>query len=786
MYGGTCVSMKNEHKEQNIPEFLKDVHWIWLPDEVKGSEDEAYITLFRKTILLPCAVSSAVAELTADTRYKLYVNGHFVTAGPAKGDRQVWYKDTVDLAKYFVEGENAICVSVLRYPQDPQKGNHSLFRTATPALYFEGAADLEDGSGVDLSADTTWKCMKDESVHFMREEKNFAPLIIHEKAEGNSKTFGWHAAGFDDSSWLMPKVYKKLEIPGGISPGNLYPRPIPYMRRKEGIFESKVRVIQSSHTESEWSEFLASEKSLEIPAHSEEIVELTSGVEKNAYLHLRLAQGMGAKIDILESEAYALEVIEEPPMSIKGDRTDCEHGFLTGYTDEYVCGGFGSDDKPEVYEPFWFRAFRFIRLKITTKDTPLSLLGFDYEETGYPLDVLSHVQTSDTSLESVWDISERTLKLCMQETYMDCPFYEQLQYAQDSRQQILYTYAISADDRLARQCIDDFARSQRSDGLLNCCYPNCNPNIIPGFSIYYILMVYDHMMYFGDAGLVEKHMPVIERILYYFHEHCTEEGYVGKVGGLNMIDAFWSFIDWANEWNDTVGMPPAGLYGPLTMESFLYIMGLQAAEKLAQFIGRNELGQMFLERAKKVQESLVKYCMTEDGLFADGPGRSECSQHCQVFAVLTDTIDLQKGRENLLKTIEHPADFPQCTVAMRFYLFRALEKTGLYEYTNKSWDSWRNMVALNGSTCFEGEYYNRSDCHAWGSLVLYELPCTTLGVRPAAPGFKKAKISPVAGYMDWAKGKVHTPVGDFEVSWKKENGEMVVDYKAPEGIDVLL
>ena len=95
----------------------------------------------------------------------------------------------------------------------------------------------------------------------------------------------------------------------------------------------------------------------------------------------------------------------------------------------------------------------------------------DSTETGYPLNVQTKADASDERFKKIWEISERTLRCCMHETYEDCPFYEQLQYAMDTRAQILYTYAISADDRLARKCMEDFRRSQRYDGLLNCAAP---------------------------------------------------------------------------------------------------------------------------------------------------------------------------------------------------------------------------------------------------------------------------------------------------------------------------
>lgn len=247
---------------------------------------------------------------------------------------------------------------------------------------------------------------------------------------------------------------------------------------------------------------------------------------------------------------------------------------------------------------------------------------------------------------------------------------------------------------------------------------------------------------------------------------------------------FWSFIDWADEWNDTSGMPDAGLKGPLTMETLLYIYGLQHAGCLADFLGRSEEAKLYRGRAKTAQTAVLEYCKGENGMLQDGPGIDKYSQHCQVFALLTDTVDMETGKKNLLKTIKETC-YTQCTVAMRFYLFRALEKTGLYAYTDQYWDTWRNMVKMHCTTCVESEAYARSECHAWGSLILYELPSITLGVRPAAPGYKKVRIASVTGYLTNASGVVKTPAGDIRVAWKIENGAFKIDYEVPQNLEVV-
>ncbi len=781
---------------------LPGSNWIWTDGQY--DEKEPCMVYFRRSFTLEEVPESLKVRISADSRYKLFVNGKLAELGPARGDDLLWYEDEKDIAPYLQKGENVLSAEVLRYPLDRGKGNLGIFRTLTPGFYLQEvvperkqepgpyaellASAVSETEGYGISAGPSWKCRLRGEYRIVSESPYFAPLQILEECSGEKETAGWKLPGYDDSGWEVPKVYSILDITRSVSPGNLNPRPIPAMRKDFRRFRGLFGESALEKDRETWEEMLTGSGKVTIPPHSVKKVEIDAGELNTGYLSLRMEGGSGATVKILTSEGYVKKgtgVGNDRP--VKGDRCDWENGYLRGFTDTYHVSGYGREDLPEEYAPFWFRTFRFVGLEIETGEEGLVISGFDYLETGYPLEVKSHVETSDETLSGIWDISLRTLKRCMHETYEDCPFYEQLQYAMDSRSQILYTYAISGDDRLARNCMEDLRRSQRYDGLLNCCYPSYGPNIIPGFSIFYILMLHDHMMYFGDQDFLRRHVGTMDGILEYFRRTICEWGMVGKNGGLNMVSRYWSFIDWTKEWDATTGVPPATLEGPITMESFLYIMGLESGADIQEYLGRKDTAGQYRDQAERIRQAINRHCRGEDGLYMDGPGVRQYSQHCQVFAILTDTVSPEEGRKILLKTIREKDRYAQCSIAMRFYLFRALEKAGLYEETGKMWDLWRDMVRQHVTTCVEDEVNARSDCHAWGSLALYELPSVILGVRPAEPGYKKVQIRPCTDTLSWAGGEVVTPLGIVKVEWKKdENGEVHLDYQVPEGVSVIL
>jgi hypothetical protein len=236
------------------------------------------------------------------------------------------------------------------------------------------------------------------------------------------------------------------------------------------------------------------------------------------------------------------------------------------------------------------------------------------------------------------------------------------------------------------------------------------------------------------------------------------------VGGVLFQHRYWSFIDWCDEWNDSIGVPAAALTGDgsITMESLYYLDGLHAAAELAEYIGRPDMARDYRRRAENLRQAILMYCVGKDGLIQDGPGQELYSTHCQVWALLTDVTGIEQGRRNLEKT--WGADgIPQCSVSMSFYLLEALKKAGMMKEAGRLWEPWKTMLDNHMTTCVENFTDQRSDCHAWGSLILYALPAVYLGIRPTSPGFETFEKNADPGNLEWIQGELVTPKGVIRI-----------------------
>jgi len=365
----------------------------------------------------------------------------------------------------------------------------------------------------------------------------------------------------------------------------------------------------------------------------------------------------------------------------------------------------------------------------------------------------------------LWDISVRTLQRCMHETYEDCPFYEQLQYAMDTSIQMLFNYQLTDDDRLARKAMDDFADAQLANGLMPSRTPCVTDQHIPSFQFYFIFMVYEHYIRFGDLSLVRKYLRAIDGIIEWFKALINEDGVIGQ-------SKYWNFIDWAKPWvydkkRGCEGGVPLGVNeGVIGIYNPMMAYFLQCAAKLNSMCGRNDVANEYLTLADTLLENTNKYFWDDKkGLYADDVNHIYYSQHMQTWCVLSGCAKNKRARQIMKNSLDLDA---KATFAFAYFYFRALEICDMYDKTSTMMQMYRDLLKLNCTTIPETPTESRSDCHAWGALAIYEFSAKILGVRTENVTENSVSINPYIVGRDHACGTVSTIGGDVYVSWRKE------------------
>ena len=242
----------------------------------------------------------------------------------------------------------------------------------------------------------------------------------------------------------------------------------------------------------------------------------------------------------------------------------------------------------------------------------------------------------------------RTLQDCMMETYMDCPFWEQMQYPMDTRLQALFTYVCSTDTKLARKALQDFHDSILPMGLVQGRAPSNPLQVISTFSLYYIFMLLEYYQRTGDLKVLKLYRSDVDGILEY---------YDGKIGTSGLVEnlGYWEFIDWQESWEKTCGRPVAAEEGPSTIINLMYGLALLKGAKIAEITGREGLAEEYRKRQKQIAEKVQKLCWDEErGLYREGPSYRQFSQHAQSWAVLNGLLKGEKARAVMEKTFREP------------------------------------------------------------------------------------------------------------------------------------
>lgn len=704
--------------------------------------------------------------ITANSRYRLWVNGCAVLSGPCKGDRHRQYYEKADISDLLQAGKNVLTVQVLFC--DPNAVIHQyderapIFAAASLPVGHRLAVEgtVLGAGGESLCNVTTgaaeWKVYLDGSFYLRSDAvtQNFG--AVREEIDFNHTPPDWRDISYNDESWACPAAMGSV-IPDSFDQNvGLYgalrirERCIPLLLEEEGSFPFSPG--------SPWSE---GKGRLIVKAGKSYELVLDAEVHTNAYLKYIFEKGAGAGITFTYSEKYSC-----PGREIR--RTDSTLGSLEGLTDKIILNGTRLS-----YEPFWFRTFRFIRIRIQAGAEDVILYAPQMKKTGYPLTVQSDIHSSDSWVDSLWDICVRTLKNCMAETYMDCPYYEQMQFSMDTRLQALFTYALGSDVQLVKKALEDFHCSMLPDGLIQGKYPSGFPQVISTFSLHYIFMLEEYYRQTCDRETARRYRPDVDAILDYYDRCLGADGLVEHLG-------YWQFVDWQDAWKENMGVPTAALDGPSTIINLMYAAALKSGAYINEVTGRPETAREYTGRQKSILDRIQALCWDEQkGLYREGPHTEQYTQHAQAWAVLNGMASKEEGKAILKRTLSDP-DVLQCSFSTGYELFRAFELTDDYTDTKILMEKWIRLIDLKCTTCPEEPENGRSDCHAWSALPIYEFMRCMAGIRMGRDGWESVLIRPHMEYINELTGSAATPKGIIRFYYNK--GQGIYQVSLPSGL----
>lgn len=386
-------------------------------------------------------------------------------------------------------------------------------------------------------------------------------------------------------------------------------------------------------------------------------------------------------------------------------KTNC--GTPSDYVDRFTVPADGLR-----WFDFWWRCGRRIDFRFTGK---CGIRKLEFFRTGYPFLYKVDFHSADPRVERLLKLSRNTLENCAFETYMDCPFYEQLQYVADSRIECLATRCVTDDCRLQRKAIRMLADGQREDGAIMCRYPGRDdrnvfqpsPKVsqfIPGFHAIYLQMVHDFALRRVDDALIKSLLPVLRRAAHFL------AGYLD--GGILRNLPGWNFLDWHPHWRN--GIPPFCVNGCGCTLNFLAVQSFRDLADLEFFFGSHEEGASWSRMAKQLEEATLRtfYDPARQG-FAEDEGHCCFSEHAQVAALLF------ANRQEVIPLLRS-GTLDQCGIYFSFYYLDACRRYRLTDCFERRRAAYLELAARPELDTLPEEFHSwRSYCHAWSGHFLY-------------------------------------------------------------------
>lgn len=773
--------------------------WVW-PVRHQTIPWNCY-ALFRRSVdLNERPRRPTVAHVSADARYALFVNGRPAHFGPARSFPDAYCVDAVDLTPYLQDGPNVIAAVVHQWGVPTFQ---SVYRDIAGFIFDCTVDDGAAGPRHRLSTPDGWLCRFSKAWR-----RDVARMSIQTGFQEH------YDANADPADWMLPSHVAREEDggwhkPADLGPANthpwlrLIPRPVPRLAYEASRFAKVTGVFRVENArgykvaddvckllEAETVKRLdaadaaaAAEKTAALLGDADTTTTVAPPPDGHAtalVLDLNAYRTGHLVLDIVD--AAGDEIVDVVYTESLAPKTGWLH-FSTGVGGGATCGTrYRCRPGAQRWETFNFVGMRNVAVVFRNLERPLKVRHVGVRRVSAEVEPLGRFECADEQLNRIWNLCRETQVACLLDAFVDCPWREQGMWWGDARVQAMVTHHAFGDASILEHGVRLMAQSQAPDGSLHSHPPSDIPaHRLPDFMLTWVSTIWDHHWLTGRIDLIQDCLPAVHRVFDFFDRHARPDGLVGG------FDGWWVFLDWAE-------LHKGDYSAVLNMQ---YLQAAGHAAELCRTAGDPRSEARYRALVERLRQAIVDcFWDPKAGLFRDGLDASRgvavdlVSQHANTLAIL---LDLQPAhhaaiaRDALLKPARQKK--PSVVTASPFfyaYVLGAMVKAGLrqdaVDVIGEKWGRWLEQGAVS---CWETwEPTSLSKCHAWSASPLYLLAQIVLGVSATEPAFRRLRIEPLPGTLDFARGAVPTPAGLVEVEWERAGeDQLAVHVSLPEGVE---
>lgn len=647
-------------------------------------------------------------KLATSGIYHVYVNGIFVSYGPARAGKGYFRVDDLPLEKYLQDGRNTIVIEVCGYYATSfyiQKQPSFL----TAEVCVEEVPVLWTGNHFSARVNPDY-IQKTQRYSYQR------PMVEAYRIVGQD-------------SYLVDESEGELDL-SQVTGGSYVERKAPYPQYEKILAEE---IAKGTVESTEPSEYYRDRSIVcvgtELSGFPEEELEVLVTDECQ---RMKFVPNDGKCCGNVEPDTYAIYAFPYNGSGMVTLDVECfddvtiyllfDEILVDGKVDflRNNCANVVKYDLPkgkhllQFFEVYTMKYIQVAAIGGSCKIKQLGMIEYKHPPVRYDTSNL------EPELQRIADAAIETYRQNSVDLFTDCPSRERAGWLCDSFFTARTEYCLTGKNVIEKSFLENFLREENYEGLPKGMLPMCYPSdhltgeYIPNWALWLVIELEDFLKRNGDCVFVEQFQTKVERLLEWFMSFENEDGLLENLSG-------WIFVEWskANELVQDVNYPT----------NMLYHAALLAAGRL---YGRKD----YIEKAERIKTMILQQSF--DGtFFMDNAVRKdgvltvtgEHTEVCQYYAFFFD-IATKKTHSQLYQTLlqnfgpdrdidkVYPEIYPANAFVGNYLRLEILMRNGEQECVRENIIGYFDYMAQRTGTLWEYVGTNASCNHGFASYVI--------------------------------------------------------------------